>query len=276
MSAIRDVLVIVDAGGKRPSLSLASDLALAFDAHLTGLALVREMIGPAFAMAPIPSELIVAARESALEEAGIARAAFEEAARRSGRPFATFTVNMLLDGFPDILRYCRLTDIVAITQDDPDRPEPGRLALLETIVFESGVPAIVVPHSWQRGLVCERVLVAWDGSATAARAVHAALPLLAKASEITVLIVDANARMAEESGFDIGDYLARHGLKVEIARAKRGEVSVVDKLLNFVADKGIDLVVMGAYGHSRLREMVFGGATNDILSELTVPVLLAH
>jgi nucleotide-binding universal stress UspA family protein len=165
---------------------------------------------------------------------------------------------------------------VVIGQDDPDRPEPMRPALIEALLFESGVPVLLVPYIGVLAVRLEKVLVAWDGSATAARAVHAAMPLLPLAKEIHILLVDSGRKLAAESGTDLGGYLARHGLAVGVERIQRVEIGVADALISHVADNGFDTVVMGAYGHSRLRELVFGGATRDVLAEMTVPVLMAH
>lgn len=276
MTGIRDVLVIVDLGGPRPSLAAAADIASSLGAHLTGVSPIFETIVPSFGMAPVPPELIVTMRDAAETESRAATAVFEEAARKAGVPFRAVTPQVIGGGFTGILRHCRLTDLVVIGQDDEERPEPMRRPLIEAVLLESGVPVLVVPNIMKGTPKFDHALVGWDGSATAAAAVHAALPLLAKAKTVDVLIVDTGGELTAETGYDIGDYLARHDMKVEVSRLASGGIPVADTLLNFVSDKSIDFVVMGAYGHSRVREFIFGGATRDILSEMTVPVVLAR
>jgi nucleotide-binding universal stress UspA family protein len=151
--------------------------------------------------------------------------------------------------------------------------------LVADVALSCGRPTIVSPYVGKATALGERVLVAWDGSREAARAVNDALPILERASSVTVLSVnppqtgDDTRRLA---GADIALHLARHGVKAEAARRVVTEISVGDTLLNEIADKGIDLLVMGAYGHSRLRELVLGGATRQILGSMTVPVLISH
>jgi nucleotide-binding universal stress UspA family protein len=120
-------------------------------------------------------------------------------------------------------------------------------------------------------------MVCWDGSRSAARAIGDAMPLLARAREVEVVVVDeGTGRNDEIPGADIAHHLARHGLKIKLQRIVAGDVDVANILLSHAADAGSDLIVMGGYGHSRLREFVLGGATRGILSSMTVPTLMAH
>jgi nucleotide-binding universal stress UspA family protein len=123
------------------------------------------------------------------------------------------------------------------------------------------------------------VVVAWDASREAARAVSDALPILEKASSVTVVTVNPRERdygHGDVPGADIAVYLARHGVKVDVQRIDARDIDVGNMLLSHVANDSADLLVMGAYGHSRLREVVLGGATRTILGEMTVPVLMSH
>jgi nucleotide-binding universal stress UspA family protein len=122
-------------------------------------------------------------------------------------------------------------------------------------------------------------LVGWNASREASRAVHDALPLLAKAESTCVFLANPKRGLAahgEEPGADIARHLARHGLKVEVAKTIADDVADSALLLNHASDMGADLLVMGAYGHSRLREFILGGVTRSLLREMTVPVLLSH
>ena len=120
-------------------------------------------------------------------------------------------------------------------------------------------------------------MVCWDGSRQAARAVGDALPLLAKAGRVEiVMITNERGKQDEIEGADIGQHLARHGLNVDVHRIAGGNIDVADALLSHAADSGTDFMVMGGYGHSRLREFVLGGTTRGILQTMTVPTLMAH
>ena len=274
--AIKDILVIVDLFGKRVAVDLAVDLAARSSAHLTGLSTVFQPTISGYAAAAVPADFMVAAIEGAQADAATAAAAFRETADRAGIKSEARTADLMAGtGFTEILKQCRVADLVVISQADPDRPEPLRPSLIEGILFEGGAPVFVVPYIATNKLKLDRALIAWDGSATAARAVHSALPLLALASRVEVLMAGP-ANPEADAGTDIAQYLARHGLKTELVRTPKGNVNVGDILLNYVSDKGVDWVVMGAYGHSRIGELIFGGATRDVLSEMTVPVLMNH
>ena len=145
----------------------------------------------------------------------------------------------------------------------------------EGALFESGRPLVMVPYIHADGLKLERVVVCWDGSRPAARAVADAMPLLARAGRVDVVIVQ-EAKSDEMPGADVAEHLARHDLNVTVQRIARGDVDVKDALLNYVADSVADMVVMGGYGHSRLREQVFGGTTRTMLASMTTPTLMSH
>ena len=120
-------------------------------------------------------------------------------------------------------------------------------------------------------------MVCWDASRNAARAVADAMPILAKAGAIDVVIVASERPKSDEvAGADIGHHLARHGLKVEVKRIVATDTDVANTILSHAADTSADFIVMGGYGHSRLREFILGGATRGILSSMTVPVLMSH
>ncbi len=274
--AIKDILVFVDLAGERAAMQVAVDLATRTSAHLTGLSFVYQPMIPSYGMAAIPADFIASAIQAAREDADAASAAFRKAAERAGIMHEARAMDLLAgDGFEEIDRQCRVTDLVVVGQPDPDKPEPLRSPLIESVLFDTGVPALVVPYIGAPKFKLDRALIAWDGSATAARAVHAALPLLALAKHVEVLML-STGEPDDGAGTGLAKYLARHGLRTELRRTTRGNIGVADALLNFVSDNAYDWVVMGAYGHSRLREAVFGGATRDILAEMTVPVLMTH
>ncbi len=278
-SSIADMHVVVDLAGERRAVAIAADLAGRLDAHLSGVALAVEPLIPAYTMAaPVPTDFIVEARERALADARTAAAAFEATATAAGVPFASRTVESIAgEGFMSTVHDLRLSDLVVIGQDDPDRSEPLRSALIEAILFEAVAPTLIIPYTGVVEFKTGRAIIAWDGSAQATRAVRAALPLLQFADEVMVVIV-AEARKWEGGapGADIGAHLARHGLSVEVKRVDDTINDVGSTLLNFAADETADWMVMGAYGHSRMRELLLGGATRGILDTMTLPILMAH
>lgn len=271
--AIKDILTIVDLSGNRPAAAVAAEMARRLDAHLTGLSLAYNPMIPAYGIVP-GSDAMNAVREVWRGQAEEADAAFEELAGRAGIRYESEIVETAGDGyFSEPVRRSRLTDLVVIGQENPDAPEPMRSSMIEALLFEGGAPTLIVPYIGNGDLAMRRALVAWDGSATSARAVRAGLPLLAVSESVTVLAI-GNKRPEEAS--EIAVYLDRHGLKVDVKQIPGGNIPVADTVLNVVSDESYDCVVMGAYGHSRVREYFFGGATRDILGEMTVPVLMTH
>jgi nucleotide-binding universal stress UspA family protein len=173
-------------------------------------------------------------------------------------------------------RIARRFDIAVVGQAEPNTVAPEEL-IAEGALFGSGRPVLVVPYIQKGGLVLDRVMIAWDGSRNAARAVADAMPLLGKAKQIDVVIVANDKGKGDEiPGADIAQHLARHDLKVDLKRVVATETDVASTLLSHAADTSVDFIVMGGYGHSRLREFILGGATNGMLSSMTVPTLMSH
>jgi nucleotide-binding universal stress UspA family protein len=136
---------------------------------------------------------------------------------------------------------------------------------------------LIVPYIQKAGLTLERVMVCWDHSRNAARAVADAMPLLARAKAIEVVTIAGEKGKTDEiPGIDIARNLAHHDLKVEVRRVALGDIDIASNLLSLAADMAIDFMVMGGYGHSRLIEFVLGGATRGVLTAMTVPTLMSH
>lgn len=292
--AIRDMLVLLDNGA--PSVprhaapteaagvaalgrgaAVALDLARRFGAHLTGMALAVDPIVPGFVVAPLPVDVIERARTQAIDAAEQAIARFTAAAERLGVPTEARVAEILMGGAPDgFVVNCRTTDLVVIGQDDPKRPEPMREMMIEAALFEGTAPLLLVPHISESRIALDRVMIGWDGGRTAARAVRAALPILETAKAISVVMIDRAGSNPGEPGADLATWLARHGLGVEVTQIEAPDISIADALLDHAADRSFDLLVMGGYGHSRVREFLLGGATRGILASMTLPVLMAH
>jgi len=213
-------------------------------------------------------------RQSALAAGMKLKTAFEAALAREGIMGEWRQVEGTT---PEILAlHGRYADLLVLGQDDPESDSAG---LLEAVVFDSGRPVLAIPFVGSFKTIGKRVLVGWNASREATRALHDALPLIAKAETTTVFLANPKRGLdghGEEPGADIARHLARHGMKAEVAKAIADDVPDSALLLNHASDMGADLLVMGAYGHSRLREFILGGMTRSVLREMTVPVLLSH
>jgi nucleotide-binding universal stress UspA family protein len=178
----------------------------------------------------------------------------------------------------DFLALARSFDLIVGGQVSPDYPVAAGFRPAD-IVLGAGRPLLLVPYAGEFTQVGRRVLVAWDGTREAARALHDALPLIGKAEAVTVITV-----RARESGFErdrpslerIVRHLEHHGLPVRAEEAPQGDLPIADVLLSRAADLGADLIVAGGYHHSQLREALLGGVSRDLLDHMTVPVLMSH
>jgi nucleotide-binding universal stress UspA family protein len=169
------------------------------------------------------------------------------------------------------------SDLVVIGQRELQ--ELRGYASPEKLLLSSGAPILVLPSDWKSGSIGKNILVAWNASREARRAVADALPFLVAATAVTLLVVDSNerpSRHGEEPGADIALYLARHGAPVEVAQLSSHGSPVADTILSYARDHDSDLIVIGAYSHARSVEMVFGGVTRSLLREAPVPVLMSR
>jgi nucleotide-binding universal stress UspA family protein len=176
--------------------------------------------------------------------------------------------------------HARYADLTILGQLDPDPGHPESVGPRpELVALASGRPILVIPYAGHFDKVGRRVVVGWNSTREAARAVNDAMPLLAAAEIVTVLTIDAREAPrghGQVPGADISLHLARHGVKAQVEQTVSADLSVGDVLLSRAADLGADLLVMGAYGHSRLRELLLGGATRTLLGNMTIPVLMSH
>ncbi|MDQ0317260.1 universal stress protein [Amorphus orientalis] len=273
---VKDIVVVTDLSGDQAPARLAVDLASRADAHITGMAPVLEPITPAYLAGPLPADILEQARSASVEVADKALATFNELVRVQGVSGESARFHLVEGAATGLVHRARLSDLTVIGQDKPDSTEPGRATLIEALLFETGVPLMVVPYISRGAFQTKHMMIAWDGSVTASRAVHAALPILPFAEKITVVIVDNGHRYAGEPGADVALYLSRHGLNVSIDHVPAPSGDVAAALLNYISDNGIDMAVMGGYGHSRFREFVVGGATRSMLESMTIPVVMAH
>jgi nucleotide-binding universal stress UspA family protein len=176
--------------------------------------------------------------------------------------------------------HARCADLTVIGQADPASAESVFIThLAETVVLAAGRPMLIVPYVGARATLGQNVLVAWDGGREASRAIADAMPILARARQVTVMSIHAGAEEHAADGASrsrLAAYLRSHGIDAQIHHDDIAHISVGDFLLSRAADLGIDLIVMGAYAHSRFRELVLGGVTRTVLQSMTVPVLMSH
>jgi nucleotide-binding universal stress UspA family protein len=275
-AAIRDILTVVDLAGRRPATAHAIDLATQTGAHLTGLVPVFDYLTPSVVGGGIPASVLADIRASAEQPAREAMKAFDAMASAAGVAFEAARFDGGEGEFEELAARARLCDVAIVGQEDPERPEGDRRAVIETLLFSAGAPTLVVPYIASGQHRGAKIAVAWDGGRPAGRSVRGAMPFLAAAESVSVIVVDDGSRFVGEPGADLALFLARHGLPVTILRVPPVERDVAAAMLNVVSDEGFDMLVMGAYGHSRFRQFVLGGTTRDILETMTVPVLMAH
>lgn len=277
------ITVYADLDSGAPSrLALAARLAARFDAHLIGLHVIRAPALPAFVAAEAPAALAESQQALLRARADQSGVRLADAARAEGAPSHAFRA--ITDPMGDMLgaavRAVRTANLIIAPQANADDDDPALSQLAEKLVMESGRPVLITPYSGMAQAMPRHPVVLWNGAREAARAVFDALPLLQAAERVTILSVDPD--QSEETGdgplpgADLAQTLARHDVRVGAQTAFRDRGDVGEALLSQVADIGGDLIVMGAYGHPRLREMFFGGATRTIFRSMTAPVLAAH
>ena len=279
----KDLLVVLDSdAASRRRIDLAAGLAERFAAHLVGLYPLPVPEVPHHLSYYDPAVLnpfFLDLRQQAQAAAEEEREAFEHAASLRG---LSAEWRLVAEGGAqaDAALHARYVDLTILGQLDPDR---GDVELIrprpEQVTLASGRPILVIPYAGQFATVGRRVLIGWDASREATRAVNDAMPLLMAADIVTVLTIDAREgpdAHGELPGADISLHLARHGVKAEIERTVSAGIAPGEVLLSRAADLGADLLVIGAYGHSRVRELLLGGATRSILQSMTLPVLMSH
>jgi nucleotide-binding universal stress UspA family protein len=287
--ALKNLLVQVDGSRSAPArYEAAIRLAQQHGAHLAGLCLgVDQPIHPTV-MGMVPPDFIEGQRQAIKDRAEMAASSFRVALEKAGLSGECRIVQgFAADAIDALAEHARHVDVAILGQPDPDEDSALGDAFIAEVVMACGRPIIAIPYVGVSATLGQRVLVAWDGGREATRAVNDALPILEKARSVSVLSVNPHISSdgRRDPGADISLHLARHAVNVEAARTITQETSighfildtsVSDVILAEIADNSIDLLVMGAYGHSRLREWVLGGITRNLLAHMTVPVLMSH
>jgi nucleotide-binding universal stress UspA family protein len=257
----------------------AIKLAQGFGAHLTALSHLDLVRLPPYIRAHLGEEVAREQLRRAEDDAAATSAAFEAIAKREG--LVSVEVRPLGgDPVQGLATSARYADLVVLGQADPDLVDGAeQRAFPDHAILATGRPTLVIPYAGTFNTIGEHVVVAWNATRESTRAVTDAMPLLERAKKVTIIVGDARPGAGghgDTPGADVALYLARHGVKVEVSQERTAGIDVGSLLLSRISDLGADLLVMGAYGHSRLRELVLGGVTRTILKEMTVPVLMSH
>ncbi len=299
--ALRDILVCLDATAAGDGrLELALNLAQAKNAHLTAVYVLPEPRGwaaplagmglPPTVLSPVSPEGARALGGQPISATPPAERVLLEAERvdTAERHFREELARRALDGEWHMLDHTGLTELIehaqaadlAILGQSPGN-DPDGVAVLrpDDVMIDTGRPVLVIPHAGTFEHVGLRVLVAWDGTREANRALHDALPLIAGAEAVTLIHV--GARQADlnrdRPRLDrILRHLGRHEIEAKGEESPQGGLRIADVLLSRAADLGADLLVAGAYHHSPARETLLGGVSRDLLAHMTVPVLMSH
>lgn len=262
--------------GVRDVMNVALPLARKHSGHLVGVHVYSGVPVVGTIGAQVPAEIIEQYAQSMREDADAIGAAFNKCVdgetlqtewrRQEQKVIGTDILNMISE-------QVRCSDIVVMGQADSEQ-RVGELTA--DIILSAGRPVIVVPEKAPETDLSGKVLVAWDGSREAARAAFDALPLLKLAKSVIIATIQKHKTSAVDSGgADFALCLARHGVKAEATTVK-AKGSTHQALAELAADKDCELIVMGCYGHSRLRERLFGGATRGMLQKMSLPVLMSH
>ena len=274
----KTVLVHCDAShGTADRLRIAADLAHRFAGHVIGLHVRHAFQAPAFTDAGPAMDSLYRTYETAVRaEEAIATAAFRDAIGSKG----ISSEWRVTDGYVDeiLTAQARSADLVIVGQAEPDSPPTATPAdLAEDVAMAAECPVLIVPHIGAAKPPGKIVMLCWNDSREAKHAAVGAMPLLAAADKAIVLIIDPKVgRDREEPGADVAVWLARHGVKVTVQRDTAADSGVGGVILSRAADHDVDLIVMGIYGHSRMRERVLGGASRTLLASMTAPLLVAH
>lgn len=275
----KSILTLTGAEQGDGDVMLAAQFCAGGGAHLTVLVLGLAATPVFSEFGPPMTDFWIRAREEDIRKIEDRVEALKELLRSKDIP------GEVVSGYPDsglgdevVGRHGRYSDLTVLGPELTSAPEL-RSKAIEGALFSSGKPVMLLPRTVAPSISPRRILVGWDSGLEAARAVREALEMLQAADQVIVAIVDpepSELSHGEEPGADLAAYLARHGAKVTVDRLPREGRSTADVLRRHAVDTAADLVVLGAYGHSRLREWIFGGVTRSMIEEPPVPVFMAR
>ena len=271
--------VVTEAGVAKAPMAHAISLAAAQDAHVEALCLGVDRTQTGYYYAGANAMILQETLTRAHEEAAELLAFTKETLGASGiRWSADDGVTPFADLARHVALHARFADLVVLPKPYGEDRGAELEPLVEAALFDADAPVLVVPEAAEPNPTPDQILIAWNQSKEALASIRAALPFLKQAKLARIVIVDPPAHGPERSdpGGLLSQMLARHGVNCEIDVISKTLPRVSDVLNRHVIDKNADMIVMGAYGHSRFREAILGGATRNMLEQATVPVLMAH
>ena len=276
---IKDILVHIGRkNGADAPLQAAIQMAKSHDARLIGLNDVASFNVPSYIESDIPTYLKERHSAELREQVAKAAANFDRMTKAAG----VLSEWRSLQGEPENLLsdHGRYADLIVLGQHfEEEIIGKSRIETPDHVVLSSGRPVLVVPQLYSGSEIGKRVMVCWDGGQAATRALHDAMPILDKADYVSVLIVrnshnnDGAAKLSETA---ILDHLARHDIQAEVYESTNPDLSIGDQIFTRAVDMDSDLLVAGAYGHSRWKELILGGVTRQLLESMPAPVLMSH
>jgi nucleotide-binding universal stress UspA family protein len=276
----KNILLHLDhSSGCRNRLETAFELARRYDATITGLFVVPNYVVPSYVEAQISVDLITDVTEKAIARAKQTLADYQELASAADVNFEAHAMEGQV--VPILREHSKYADLLLLGQDQPDDPDNTSYGLADALLFEGACACMVVPHSGKVQAPGKRVLVTWNASRESARALREAMPLLSGAETVVVLStepddIDTEIARGHPHAQELTRFLESHGIDSVSSGISDTDMSPSDAIMGQAADMNADLIVMGAYGHTRLREIILGGVTRDLLKQTPVTLLLAH
>lgn len=277
--SFKTLFLAIGADQDAADIDRAIAIATGFDAHLVVLVLGIAAPPPASAYGVLSNDIWAGELDQGQADTQGKAAELTARLEASGRSFEVEPMFIDRGSVTSLAaRFARYADLTLIA------PQAAGTGSFQTLVmngalFESGRPILLLPEGPSRFPVVERVMLAWDASVEASKAVREAIGLMQQAKAVDAVLIDPVPSFeghGPEPGADLANYLARHGITVTVHRLPREGHEVGELLRRTATDLAADLIVMGGFGHSRLRERIFGGATSSMVKSLTVPVLMAH
>ena len=272
--AIKNILIHTDSSvASDHRIKVAIQLAQQHQAEISSVYVVPDYFIPTYYEAQISAEIMEQSTKLALEKAQKAEDRHQQIAEKAG-----MSMNSIIDQGNLISKvgyYARYTDLLVLGQSNSDDPDNLSEALADNVALEGGTPCLVVPYTEPDMAIGQRVLVAWNASRESARALRDSLPILQRAEKVNLLSIGSKSD-DDEQDISITNYLGQHGVEAEIHYDPAKTAHPGEAIVDYANAINVDLIVMGAYGHSRLRELVLGGSTRFLLHNMPVPIFISH
>jgi nucleotide-binding universal stress UspA family protein len=277
---IKDILVhIPTERSPRPVIDAAISLAAGFGAHIDAMAIGYIPTGTAYAVDGSAAIAVAAAfemeRQRAAERSAAALGIFEADARNAGISYESRSIEDLpAEASSALGAAARLYDLTIVQQPDAEHDTYDHRTATE-VLFQAGGPVLFVPHIFRGAFRAKRIGICWDGSRLAARALRDARPFLVRAEALVTISIN-EAQVVKASARKLTQHMARAGLPTTLLELTAEHSDIEPSILSLAADESLDMLVMGAYGHSRLQEGILGGVTREMLKTMTIPALMSH